>query len=62
LLSALAEAGVGDLSGVDETSAVRTGDGAEKHALRDTGDEVAHNLDAIEGGQVQAEGLPGVHS
>jgi len=56
-----AEAGVGDLSGVEETSAVGTGDGSKKHALRNTGDEIAHGLDAVEGRQVLAVDLPGVH-
>ncbi len=54
-----AQGAAGDLRGIKEASAVRLGDGSKKHALGDTCDEIAHGIDAVEGGQVEPVGLCG---
>jgi len=55
-----AEHGAGHLSGIEQTRSIRTGDGAQKHALGYAGNEVANGIGSVRVGQVQTIGLLGV--
>ena len=56
-----AKGDAGQLGGIEETRTVRAGDGAQQNALRDTGDEVAYGIGAVESGETLTVGPGCVH-